>query len=103
MKRFLTGERFTGAQAVGLGLAHLAVPKDELRSVVEQEIHAIGLGAPNAVTECKKLVRRAAEERPVAEAFREMEEWSRRMFQAPDGQEGMAAFREKRKPKWVRS
>src|SRR5260221_10239238 len=102
MKLFITGERFSGARAVELGLAHRAVTKDKLRAAAQEEIDMICLGAPIAVTECKKLVRRAAEPRPVAEAFREMEEWSRRMFQSPDGQEGMAAFREKRKPKWVK-
>jgi methylglutaconyl-CoA hydratase len=102
-KLFLTGERFTGAQAVGLGLAHRAVAKDKLRAAVQEEIDMICLGAPNAVVECKKLVRKAAEARPLEEAFREMETWSRSMFQSADGQEGMAAFREKRKPRWVRS
>jgi methylglutaconyl-CoA hydratase len=102
-KLFLTGERFTGAQAVGLGLAHRAVAKDKLRAAVQEEIDMICLGAPNAVVECKKLVRKATEARPLEEAFREMETWSRSMFQSPDGQEGMAAFREKRKPRWVRS
>ena len=102
MKLFVTGERFSGARAVELGLAHRAVPKDKLRAAAQEEIDMINLGAPIAVTECKKLVRRAAEPRPLAEAFHEMEEWSRRMFQSPDGQEGMAAFREKRKPKWVK-
>jgi methylglutaconyl-CoA hydratase len=101
MKLFLTGERFSGARAVELGLAHRAVAKDRLRIAVQEEIDAICLGAPIAVTECKKLVRRAAEQRPLDEAFHEMEEWSRRMFASPEGQEGMAAFREKRKPKWV--
>jgi methylglutaconyl-CoA hydratase len=78
------------------------VPKDKLRAAAQEEIDMINLGAPIAVSESKKLVRRAAEPRPLGEAFREMEEWSRRMFQSPDGQEGMAAFREKRKPKWVK-
>lgn len=102
-KLFLTGERFTGAQAVGLGLAHRAVAKDKLRAAVQEEIDMICLGAPNAVVECKKLVGKAAEARPLDEAFREMEAWSRSMFQSADGQEGMAAFREKRKPRWVKS
>ena len=102
MKLFVTGERFSGTRAVELGLAHRAVVKDKLRVAAQEEIDMINLGAPIAVTECKKLVRRAAEPRPLAEAFREMEEWSRAMFQSPDGQEGMAAFREKRKPKWVK-
>jgi methylglutaconyl-CoA hydratase len=102
MKLFISGERFSGASAVELGLAHRAVAKDKLRAAAQEEIDMICLGAPTAVSECKKLVRRAAEQRPIDEAFREMEEWSRRMFQSADGQEGMAAFREKRKPSWVR-
>lgn len=103
MKLFLSGERFSGAQAVGFGLAHRAVAKYRLHAAVQEEIDMICLGAPNAVVECKKLVRRASEARPLEEAFRDMEAWSKRMFAAPDGQEGMAAFREKRKPAWVKS
>jgi len=53
------------------------------------------------VSESKKLVRAAMVRRPLAEQFAAMEAWSKSMFMAPDGQEGMAAFREKRKPKWV--
>ena len=102
MKLFLTGERFTGARAVELGLVHRAVKKEGLRAAVQEEIDMICLGAPTAVAECKKLVRRVAEQLPVDEAFREMEQWSRRMFTSADGQEGMAAFREKRPPSWVR-
>lgn len=103
MKLFLTGERFTGPQAVGFGLAHRAVAKERLPAAVQEEIDMICLGAPNAVIECKKLVRRAVAAQPIDQAFREMEAWSKRMFAAPDGQEGMAAFREKRKPSWVKS
>lgn len=103
MKLFVSGERFSGAQAVGFGLAHRAVAKERLRAAVQEEIDMISLGAPNAVIECKKLVRRAAEVRPVDEAFGDMEAWSKRMFASADGQEGMAAFREKRKPAWVKS
>lgn len=103
MKLFVSGEQFSGAQAVGLGLVHRAVAKEQLRAAVQEEIDMIRLGAPKAVAECKKLVRRAAEPRPLDEAFREMAEWSRQMFTSADGQEGMAAFREKRKPHWVKN
>jgi len=102
MKLFVTGEQFTGAQAVGFGLAHRAVAKEQLRAAVQQEIDMINLGAPTAVAESKKLVRRAAQPRPLDDAFREMAEWSKRMFLSADGQEGMASFREKRKPSWVK-
>ena len=100
MKLFLTGERFTGSQAVEYGFAHRAVAKDELVNAVEQEIAAINLGGPNAVVECKKLVRRVPQ-LSREEGFKETAEWSMRMFRSDEGAEGMAAFREKRKAAWV--
>lgn len=100
MRLFLTGERFTGAQAVEMGLAHRAVPKDKLFDAVDEEISLINLGGPNAVPECKKLVRRIPT-LPVEEAFEEAFEWSQRMFASEEAAEGMAAFREKRDAAWV--
>jgi len=101
-KLFLTGERFNGARAVELGLAHLAVSPGELISAVQEQVDALALGSPGAISECKKMIRRAAAPQPIADAFNEMETWSKRMFAAPEGQEGMAAFREKRRPSWTR-
>ena len=101
MKLFLTGERFTGEQAVSMGFAHKAVKAEELTSMVQEEIDAINLGGPIAVQECKKLVRRVRELN-IRDGFNETGEWSKRLFQSEEGAEGMAAFREKRKPTWVR-
>lgn len=101
MKLFLTGERFTGEQAVSMGFAHKAVKAEELTSMVQEEIDAINLGGPIAVQECKKLVRRVRELN-IRDGFNETGEWSKRLFQSEEGAEGMAAFREKRKPNWVR-
>ena len=101
MKLFLTGERFTGEQAVSMGFAHRAVKAEELTSMVQEEIDAINLGGPIAVQECKKLVRRVRELN-IRDGFNETGEWSKRLFQSEEGTEGMAAFREKRKPNWVR-
>ena len=100
MKLFLTGERFTGEQAVGMGFAHRAVTATELASAVQEEIDAINLGGPIAVHECKKLVRRVSELN-IADGFNKTGDWSKRLFQSAEGAEGMAAFREKRKPNWV--
>ncbi|MDA0272197.1 MAG: enoyl-CoA hydratase-related protein [Proteobacteria bacterium] len=100
MKLFLTGERFTGEQAVGMGFAHRAVAAEELLSAVQEEIAAINLGGPIAVQECKKLVRRVSELN-IKDGFNETADWSKRLFQSEEGAEGMAAFREKRKPNWV--
>ena len=101
MRLMLTGERFTGAQAVGLGLVHRAVPKGELRAAVEAEVATICLGGPLAVVAAKKMVRAVPKLAPQT-AFAEMAALSGAMFTAPEGQEGMAAFREKRPPSWVK-
>jgi methylglutaconyl-CoA hydratase len=101
MKLFLTGERFTGRQAVEMGLAHRAVPAGQLRAAVQEEIDMIKLGGPNAVSEAKKLVRRVST-LSVEDGFSETGQWSTRLFQSPEAAEGMAAFREKRQPAWVR-
>jgi methylglutaconyl-CoA hydratase len=100
MKLFLTGERFTGQQAVDMGFAHLAVPAAQLHDAVQEEIDMINLGGPIAVAECKKLVRRVPQ-LSTAEGFAETGEWSGRMFRSEEGAEGMAAFREKRKASWI--
>lgn len=100
MKLIVTGERFTGTRAVEIGFAHRAVPADQLVAAVEEEIEMINLGGPIAVTECKKLVRRVPQ-LSREEGFKETAEWSGRMFRSEEAAEGMAAFREKRKPAWV--
>ena len=48
----------------------------------------------------KKLVRQVAT-LPAETAFAEMARLSTSMFVSPEGQEGMAAFREKRRHAWV--
>jgi len=101
MKLFLTGERFDGHQAVSMGLVHRAVPAGELETAVQAEVDMIGLGGPNAVIECKKLVRQVPALSRQA-GFDLTAPWSARMFASEEATEGMAAFREKRPPAWVR-
>ena len=81
MKLFLTGERFTGAQAVEMGFAHRAVPADDLADAVQAEINAINLGGPIAVQEAKKLVRRVSQ-LTIEEGFAETGPWSRSLFES---------------------
>jgi methylglutaconyl-CoA hydratase len=100
MKLFLTGERFTGEEAVRYGLAHRAVPLADLTVAVQEEVDAIKLGGPIAVSEAKKLVRMVPE-LSIEEGFKVTAEWSPKLFASEEGQEGMLAFREKRKPRWV--
>lgn len=100
MKLILTGERFTGTQAVQFGLAHRAVPAKDLVSAVQEEVDMLNLGGPIAVKECKKLVRQVPA-LSIEDGFKLTGEWSTRMFQSEEAAEGIASFREKRKPSWV--
>ena len=100
MKLMLTGERFNGRRAVEVGLAHRAVPRENLYAAVQEEVEMINLGGPNAIVETKKLVNRKPKP-SLEEDFEECAEWSLRMFQSEEGAEGMAAFREKRKAAWI--
>lgn len=100
MRLFLTGERFDGAQAVEYGLAHRAVAADDLGAAIEEEIATLCLGGPTAVAECKKLVRQVPA-LSLEDGFELTRTWSERMFKSQEGAEGMAAFREKRKPRWA--
>jgi enoyl-CoA hydratase/carnithine racemase len=100
MKLFLTGERFDGKQAVNMGLAHRAVPAAELDAAVQEEIAMISLGGPNAIKEAKRLVREAFG-LAVRSSFEVAGTRSKVLFGSEEAAEGIAAFREKRKPKWA--
>ena len=100
MKLFLTGERFDGRQAVDMGFVHRAVPEGELEAAVQEEVDMIRQGGPIAVIECKKLVREVSR-LSREEGFARTAPWSAEMFASAEAQEGMAAFREKRKAAWI--
>ena len=100
MKLFITGEKFSGKDAVGYGLAHLAVHSNDVKKEVEAQMKMISLGGPNAVNECKQLVRKI-EKLSVQEGFKKAGPWSQKMFSSDEGAEGMAAFRDKRDPDWI--
>jgi methylglutaconyl-CoA hydratase len=100
MRLFLTGARFEAASAQAYGLLHQVVAPDALHTAVQKEIDAIALGGPTAVMEAKRLVRTVSR-LPMDKAFAYAEEKSAALFASPEAAEGMAAFVEKRKPKWA--
>ena len=101
MRLFLTGERFDADDAVGYGLIHASVPDDRLLDEVHATVGNICLGGPNAIVECKKLVRRVPT-LSLEDGFAETKDWSKRMFTSDEGVEGMKAFAEKRSPSWIK-
>ena len=96
---FLTGERFTAARAAAIGLVHRVVKLDELDAAVDERVRELLLAAPGAVAAAKALLHAVAG-RPV-ESVRELvcKRIAERRTSA-EGQEGVRAFLEKRKPDW---
>jgi methylglutaconyl-CoA hydratase len=97
---FLTGERFNAEKAREIGLLNRVREPEEIDEEVEQVIRQLLSGAPNALREAKKLVSMDYQcwkgEKQIVLA-----EWIARMRMSEEGQEGMRAFLEKRKPNWV--
>jgi methylglutaconyl-CoA hydratase len=97
---FLTGERFTAAQAREMGLVNAVVPADELDAAVDARIEMVLTGGPEALAVSKKLIRDISE-RSLEENGPYTAEVISRLRMSDEGQEGMNAFLTKRKPRWV--
>ncbi|PRY49602.1 methylglutaconyl-CoA hydratase [Geodermatophilus tzadiensis] len=96
----LTGEVFDAQEALAGGLVDVVVPADDVDACVREQVVALGKGAPLALGETKRLLR-AARSGPLTEQFPDLLTVSARFFASEEGQEGIAAFREKRPARWV--
>ncbi len=97
---FLTGEKFTAARAVEIGLLNAAVPAASLDAEVRRYTDMLALGGPTALAATKEMLRRARSA-DLADDFADMLELSAGFFAGAEGQEGIAAFAQKRPPNWV--
>ncbi len=97
---FLRGNRFGAAEAARMGLITAAVPSHRLDSAVGAAVADLLAGSPQGLAAAKRLL-----ERVPALGFDEALEWagslSADLFASEEGAEGMAAFLEKRPPRWV--
>jgi methylglutaconyl-CoA hydratase len=88
---FVTGERFDAATALRIGLVHEVA--DELDAAVERVVGELLSAGPKAARWAKRLVK----ERPDGP---ETARWIAERRTSEEGQEGLRAFLEKRKPHW---
>jgi methylglutaconyl-CoA hydratase len=100
---FLTGEVFTADEALHLGLVHQVVPDEALHDVGKRTIKALLAGGPNAQVAAKELIFDVSG-RPLDDKLVELTAGRIARLRATDeAQEGIAAFLEKRKPRWVKN
>ena len=98
---FLRGNRFSGSEAVRLGLINEAVSAQEIDDRVRLVVNDLLAGEPAAIAAAKQLTM-TVPAMAVDEAFAWTRELSATLFASDPAREGMAAFREKRPASWVR-
>lgn len=97
---FLTGERFDAAEALRIGLVHVVVAPAELDDAVERVLGRLRACAPQAISGAKVLLREL-QDADTAEAQQLARDAITDARASEDGREGLAAFLEKRKARWL--
>ena len=99
---FLTGARFSAARAKEIGLVHAVVPEVELDSAIDGYVRELLTAAPQAIAAAKALIRDVWQRSAADAATITAAAIAERRVSA-EGQEGLRAFLEKRKPAWTRA
>ena len=100
MDLMLTGRRMAAAEALAVGLVSRVVPADGLDHHVEVLLATIAGKAPLAVQQGKQAFQGLLDA-GTAEALTAMEAQLTLLSRTDDAAEGIAAFRERREPRWT--
>ncbi len=102
MRRFfITGERFDSMIAHEIGLVDLVVPPEKLDDAANSCVEQVRSSGPKAIKEIKHLIDNLIIKD--VEKYKELTvEKISELRVSPEGQEGINAFLEKRKPNWTR-
>ena len=96
-----TAQPIPSAQAFNLGVINYIKSADEIEAFVETLTRAIGANAPLSITVMKEEIRLLASAHSVTpELFEQIQGLRRIVYDSRDYQEGLDAFREKRKPQF---
>ncbi|WP_455201084.1 enoyl-CoA hydratase-related protein [Kaarinaea lacus] len=98
---FITGEQFSAEDALSMGLLHKIVDSSSLDDTIEEEIESLLQAGPSAQMECKRLLHK------LAGVSDDISQYTAELIAqiriSQEGQEGLAAFLEKRRPDWINS
>lgn len=101
---FLTAEVFSALQAQQYGLVHTLTKPEELELKTTQLLHTLLKNSPAALTACKDLIQTVAAELHInTQLIQETTQRIAAIRVSSEGQEGLRAFLEKRKPSWIKT
>jgi len=98
---FATAEIFDAAEALRIGLLHHVVPADQLDAAVNRQVDLLLKAGPVASASAKQLVRAVGAHADGARHDADNAALIARLRVSPEGQEGLSAFLDKRKPHWI--
>ena len=100
MEMLVTAAPMSAVRLCQLGFVNAVVPLADLAQEARRMAGLIAANAPLSVRACRRLVHAVALQgrRPSAE---EAEQMFAHVYASSDAQEGIAAFRERRKPRWT--
>lgn len=98
----ITGQRFSGKVAKEIGLVNYSGNEDEVQQYVQQTIDSLRTSGPVAISMCKQLLYDLNNNWTFEEAKFKTAELIAQLRQSSEGQEGMDAFLNKRKPNWIK-
>ena len=99
MEVVLLADRITPQRALEIGLVNAVVPRDQVMAKAREFAETICLNGPLAVRACKESAKKSTFLDLRAALENEMS-YSASVFMSDDAKEGIAAFKEKRKPAW---
>jgi methylglutaconyl-CoA hydratase len=99
---FLSSAVFDGHEARSLGLAHFACEPPDLDALVAKQVELVLQGGPAALRAAKRLIRDVQPEQDRSEPAERTAQLLASLRIGPEGQEGLSAFLERRKPNWVK-
>ena len=99
---FLTGERFTAADAWRMGLIHEITGNEAgMDDMIGAIVDAMLAASPVAQKEAKDLIRAVTNRPLTSEVVQDTADRIAKIRSSPEGREGVAAFLEKRRASWI--
>jgi methylglutaconyl-CoA hydratase len=97
----LTGRRIKGKEAEHFRLVNKSLPAEELEGYLQSLIDLLRTSGPKAMSHCKNLIFNISNKETLEQALESTARMIAEIRASEEGQEGMAAFLEKRKPNWT--